>query len=116
VFHRLIQNSLKSALAVDSVRKVVCLFGPRQVGKTTLLRRVFEEWAKRDPSLGGTVRIRVTILPDGSVSNAIVVKSTTGNPEFDENIIRYVLRWRFEVANGAGLVEAEIPFAFSGQG
>jgi predicted AAA+ superfamily ATPase len=41
MFHRLLKNRLASALASDSPRKVVCLFGPRQAGKTTLLRAVF---------------------------------------------------------------------------
>jgi len=39
----LIQTRLKLTLAAGSPRKVVCLFGPRQAGKTTLLREVFGE-------------------------------------------------------------------------
>lgn len=37
---RLIQKRLYDALAPEAARKVVCLFGARQVGKTTLLRAV----------------------------------------------------------------------------
>ncbi len=41
MIHRTIEESVKSALLVPR-RKVVCLLGARQVGKTTLLRALFD--------------------------------------------------------------------------
>lgn len=40
---RSLKIPLNAALKPEAVRKVVCLFGPRQVGKTTLLREIFGE-------------------------------------------------------------------------
>ena len=42
MIHRTIEKSLFGSLQPDAPRKVICLFGPRQVGKTTLLQTVFE--------------------------------------------------------------------------
>jgi predicted AAA+ superfamily ATPase len=42
VIQRSLENELLKALTPDAPRKVVCLFGARQVGKTTLLREVHE--------------------------------------------------------------------------
>ncbi len=43
VIPRFMQSRVLAALGQGEPRKVVCLFGPRQVGKTTLLRGVFDE-------------------------------------------------------------------------
>ncbi|MBX3747701.1 MAG: ATP-binding protein [Verrucomicrobiae bacterium] len=43
VIPRLLKKKLLAALDGSESRKVVCLFGPRQVGKTTLLRTLFAE-------------------------------------------------------------------------
>jgi predicted AAA+ superfamily ATPase len=43
VIARILVPRLLDALGARAPRKVVCLFGPRQVGKTTLLREVFKE-------------------------------------------------------------------------
>ncbi len=43
MFPRTLKTRLNAALKPEAVRKVVCLFGPRQVGKTTLLREIFGE-------------------------------------------------------------------------
>jgi predicted AAA+ superfamily ATPase len=40
---RIQQSRLLDLLEAEAPRKVVCLFGPRQVGKTTVLRSVFAE-------------------------------------------------------------------------
>jgi uncharacterized protein len=41
VIPRIQETRLRGALHEEAPRKVLCLFGPRQVGKTTLLRHVF---------------------------------------------------------------------------
>lgn len=38
MIYRLLKKRLSGALSADSKRKVICLFGLRQVGKTTLMR------------------------------------------------------------------------------
>ena len=79
------------------------------------LKRLYEEWLKRDPSLSGRLTIRFVILPSGSVANISVVKTTTENTDFDAMVIRYIKRWRFPDAPGAGPVEVVYPFVFEGQ-
>ena len=79
------------------------------------LKRLFEEWLKRDPSLSGRLTVKFVILPSGAVANVSIVKSTTGNGEFDEMVIRYIKRWKFPAVEGAGPVEVVYPFVFEGQ-
>jgi TonB family protein len=79
------------------------------------LKRLYEEWLKRDPSLGGRLTVKFVILPSGAVANVSIVKSTTGNGEFDEMVVRYIKRWQFSAVEGAGSVEVVYPFVFEGQ-
>jgi TonB family protein len=79
------------------------------------LKRVYENWLKRDPSLAGQLKIKFTILPSGEVANVSIVKSTTNNAEFDDNVVRYVKRWMFPAIEGGGPVEVIYPFVFEGQ-
>lgn len=78
------------------------------------LKRVYEDWLKRDPALNGRLTFKFTILPTGAVSSVVIVKSTTNNQDFDETIMRYIKRWKFpEVPNGSP-VEVVYPFIFEG--
>ncbi len=79
------------------------------------LKRLYEEWLKRDPALKGRLTVKFVILPSGAVSNVTIVKSNTGNNEFDEMVLRYIRRWQFSEIEGAGPVEVVYPFVFEGQ-
>jgi len=79
------------------------------------LKRLYEEWLKRDPSLNGRLTVKFVILPSGAVSNISVVKSTTGNTDFDGMVVRYIKRWQFPAVEGSGPVEVVYPFVFEGQ-
>jgi TonB family protein len=79
------------------------------------LKRVYEDWLKRDPALSGRLTVKFTILPSGAVSNLSVVKSTMNNQEFDETILRYIKRWQFPEVSGGTPVEVVYPFVFEGQ-
>lgn len=91
-----------------SIKKVIDLESNR-------LKRVYETWLKRDPSLAGQLKIKFTIMPDGSVTNVTVVSSTTKNSEFDETLVRYVKRWAFPAVDGGSPVEVVFPFVFEAQ-
>ncbi|MBN1130191.1 MAG: TonB family protein [Chitinispirillaceae bacterium] len=82
--------------------------------ETQRLKRVYEDWLKRDPQLAGHLTVKFTILPSGTVSNASVVKSTTNNGDFDEAVLRYIKRWQFPAVEGASPVEVVYPFVFEG--
>jgi TonB family protein len=79
------------------------------------IKRVYENWLKRDPALAGQLKIKFTIMPDGSVTNVTVVTSSTKNSEFDDTILRYVKRWAFPSVAGGGPVEVVFPFVFEAQ-
>jgi TonB family protein len=79
------------------------------------LKRVYEDWLKRDPQLAGRLKVKFSIMPDGSVSNVVIVESTTNNADFDDAILRYIKRWQFAPAGSGGPVEVVYPFAFEGQ-
>jgi TonB family protein len=91
----------------DAINRAVNRFKSRLV-------RVYETWLKKDPALAGKIVIKFTIMPDGSVSNGSVVNSTTGNGEFDQNILRYIARWSFPASPGSGPIEVVYPFIFEG--
>ena len=55
--------------------------------ETQRLKRVYEDWLKRDPTLSGRLSVKFVILPSGSVSNVSIAKTTTGNSDFDEAIL-----------------------------
>ncbi len=78
------------------------------------IKRVYENWLKRDPSLNGQLKVRFIITPSGTASSVSVVKSTTSNGDFDENILRYIRRWDFSSCSIAESIEIVFPFAFSG--
>jgi protein TonB len=91
-----------------SIKKVIDLESNR-------LKRVYETWLKRDPSLAGQLKIKFTIMPDGSVTNVTVVSSSTKNSEFDETLVRYIKRWSFPAIDGGNPVEVVFPFVFEAQ-
>jgi TonB family protein len=83
--------------------------------ESTRIKRVYENWLKRDPQLAGNIKIKFTILPSGSVSNVTVVQSTMNNSEFDQNVVRYIQRWSFADCSPSSPLDIELPFSFSGQ-
>lgn len=91
-----------------SIQKVITLEQQR-------IKRVYENWLKRDPTLSGSLKVKFTIMPDGSVSNVSVIASTTKNSEFDDAIVRYIKRWAFLPVQGGGPVEVVVPFALEAQ-
>ncbi len=78
------------------------------------LKKVYESMLKRDPNLSGKLVVKFTIMPDGSVTNVMIVQSTTKNVTFDKRIVSYIKRWRFPAISGGGPVEVIFPFVFTG--
>jgi TonB family protein len=78
------------------------------------IKRVYENWLKRDPALAGQLKVRFFIIAGGTVNDVSAVSSTTGNAEFDENILRYIKRWDFSSCGVGESIEIIFPFVFSG--
>lgn len=78
------------------------------------IKKVYEAMLKRDPNLSGKIVVKFTIMPDGSVTDVSIVKSSTNNETFDSRIISYIKRWVFPPIDGGSPVEVVFPFVFSG--
>jgi TonB family protein len=79
------------------------------------IRMTYEKFLKRDPSLSGKVTVRFTIAASGSVENAQVIENTTGNSEFEQEILRKLRMWKFDPIP-EGEVTVSYPFVFSSSG
>ena len=66
----------------------------------------------RDPSLAGEIKVKITILGDGTVSSAAIASTSLGNPITESCVIRSFLRFKFPPQPGNGLVIAKIPLLF----
>lgn len=101
------ESAGKGSRSVAAINRVVS----RQQSR---LKKVYESMLKRDPSLSGKLKVKFTIMPDGSVTNVSVVESTTNNATFDKRILSYIKRWKFSPITGGSPVEVIYPFIFSG--
>jgi TonB family protein len=82
--------------------------------ESSKIKRMYETWLKRDPKLGGRIKVRFRILPNGSVTNTVIIQSTTNNSRFDQNALRYIGRWRFSECAPDSPLDIELPFVFQG--
>jgi TonB family protein len=61
------------------------------------------------------VTVRFTIAASGSVTMATVIENTTGNSEFEGEILRKIRMWRFDPIP-EGDVTVSYPFVFTTSG
>lgn len=66
----------------------------------------YPELARR-LNLQGTVRVQVTVSPDGSVKN---VKGMGGNPVLLDALVSAVRKWKYEPADKESVVEVKFEF------
>ncbi|HJZ66093.1 MAG TPA: energy transducer TonB [Candidatus Acidoferrum sp.] len=78
-------------------------------GERKVLKKVEPEYPSvlRDKGIGGTVRLRVTVKPDGTVKD---VQILGGNAVLAESASRAVHQWRFAPADHEGPTEVTIHF------
>lgn len=76
------------------------------------LRYIYNRYLKRVPGLAGTVSLRFTILPGGEVAQCEIVRHTTGNDAFAEEIRTTVQTWTFQKVK-SGNTTVTIPFSFT---
>lgn len=77
------------------------------------LRHTYNKYLKQHPGFSGKVTTKFTIAPSGRVIALDIVSTTTGVSEFDSEIRRKILTWRFEPINGKGNDVVTVPFTFS---
>lgn len=76
------------------------------------LRHLYRRFLMQKPDFAGTVKLLFSITPDGKVVDATILSSSTGFPEFDEEVKIAVSRWSFGPVK-SGKTSVTIPFAFS---
>jgi TonB family protein len=66
---------------------------------------------ERDNSLHDGMVVRLHVLPDGSVSGASVVVSTSPNPSLDAEVVKNMSDWKF--AESSAPVDVDYPLIFA---
>lgn len=103
-------ESIEGAASNDSKRDPQAINDVISTYKASI-KMSYEKYLKRDPNLKGKINLRITISSSGNVSAIKVVENTTGNTEFEDEIVRKVKMWQFEpVADGD--VTVSYPFVF----
>jgi TonB family protein len=65
-----------------------------------------------DGKLRGTVTVRITIAPSGSIANAQVASSTLSSPQVESCITREITHWQLPKPSGGAAVSLSYPFTF----
>ncbi len=76
------------------------------------LRYIYNKRLKTNPDLAGRLVLRFTVAPDGKIVRIAVVKSTTGAPDMDEEIMRKAEKSFVFEAGGKSDATLTVPFEF----
>lgn len=81
----------------------------QQETERKVLKKVEPEYPSvlRDKGIGGTVRLRVTVKPDGTVKD---VQTIGGNAVLVESTTRAVRQWRYAPADRESIIDVSIHF------
>ncbi|SIO02805.1 AgmX/PglI C-terminal domain-containing protein [Fibrobacter sp. UWB11] len=80
--------------------------------RTPGLRHIYNKHLKKKPGFQGKVTLKFTIAPGGEIISMAVVGSTTGYPEFDNEVKKAVSGWTFGKVK-SGNTTVTIPFTFT---
>jgi len=97
--------TVRGSLSRDVIQRVIRRH-------TSAVRYCYERVLARDPTLAGTVTLRIVIAPTGVVSEAAVQQSSLGSDTVEACLTRQARRWRFPAPNGGGIVIVNYPFVF----
>jgi TonB family protein len=76
------------------------------------IKYCYERELRKDPKLRGSVDVRFTIGPTGSVSASMTPRNTTGSEALESCLAKAVKRWKFPKPTGGGIVVVTYPFVF----
>lgn len=82
----------KSRRTAEDIRKVFDRYGTR-------LNNPYQRALRDDPNLAGTLTLRLTIAPDGRVTDCSVASSQLNNPELEAKIVALVKGFDFGAEN-----------------
>jgi TonB family protein len=103
-------QSIEGAASSNAKRDITAINEIVNTHKVSI-RMSYERFLKRAPDLAGKITIRFTIDAGGNVSKVEIVENTTGNKDLEDEIVRKVGMWKFEVIN-EGEVTVTYPFIF----
>lgn len=92
------------ARSEESLRKVL----NENMGR---LKYIFEKYLKTNPDIGGIVNVEVSINADGAVSKVTVMKSDIPIPEFQQEIVEAIRRWKYPPI-ASGIMRVVYPIGF----
>jgi len=110
---------MKTSTGKRRLAQLICLvavFGigtgiviAQQENDRKVLKRVEPEYPSvlRDKGIGGTVRLRVTVKPDGTVKD---VQTVGGNAVLVESATRAVKQWHYAPAERETIIDVSIHF------
>jgi TonB family protein len=76
---------------------------------------LYNKALRENPTLRGTVTVEFTIAASGEVIDCHVVSSSVKSPQFEEELVKRVLQWKFPPVP-AGDVTVSYPITFSVSG
>ncbi len=100
------------AVSADDAQTVPVEIESMIRARASQIRGCYERRLKRDPSLAGTVSLRLKVGDAGQVRQAAVEESTLSDPMVAECLRREALGWSFKEGRNATLV---YPFVFRAQ-
>ncbi|MBI5481937.1 MAG: AgmX/PglI C-terminal domain-containing protein [Deltaproteobacteria bacterium] len=74
------------------------------------IRYCYERELVKNPSLAGTVVVKLVIGASGAVTSAVVASSTLGNPPVEGCIAQAVTQFTFPPPKGGGIVVVSYPY------
>jgi TonB family protein len=77
------------------------------------LRHIYNTFLKTRPGFKGKVTMRFAISPSGQVVDVGMQSSTTDTPDFDAEVAKSVMAWKFDAVKAAGNDIVTVPFNFS---
>lgn len=95
-----------SALSRAAIRKVIS-------ANMAQAQACYREGLKKDPSLEGTVVVRLVVVASGAVANAEVAASTLGDAAVEKCLTDRARTWRFPEPRGGNITIITHPFTFS---
>ncbi len=76
------------------------------------VRFCYQSELQKDPSLGGAIKVKFVIAPDGTVNSATTESSTMGSPSVEDCINEQFMDFQFPEPKGGGIVIVNYPFVF----
>ncbi len=77
------------------------------------LKYLYNKKLRQGIKLSGKMVVSISILPDGAVGKAVVMRSSMGDKTFENDIVKQITTWKFKpVSDSLGVLTVNYPFEF----